>query len=1007
MEEFDIWQRWGLGLNDKEFANAFTALGVLAAAAARTRATGTLAASRQCSARPDLETALGKMLPSLLSKAHRSDRPIAWWYPIGHAAISHRTRRVKLSSIDPKALAQCWSNVLGSSSFNKMRFAGNGYPANEPIKVWFRLLLESDPGDQSAFLELAAPHEHLFWKWPLRLGYLPENSAESLVNSAVGYWPSNELARAARIDRDNANCDVLVFNGSTSKLMKAMLDLTVPHKCNLIICQGELEDGSAAGKELLGVISARSRARGYVFLTPGTTAQDLSLALNKFVEHLSHNEPLDQAVCGAFARDNKMDPAVFLSRDLADLRIEHLVEQTHIRLKAMEPGTRLDIKPETLNRMGLSAKATGKDIGDARHLAKVLSTSRNAITYKTESSGATGLAEINEAIKRAKPPQESRKAMAARPVRRPHRELKHAVKKAPQRFLQQRTFIKRGNEFIDERNALRQGVPTLIRVRIGFPDEQWSSLRRGEAFAIVFPEKMLPQDMDKWRLTVVFAEPNHVKIPMRKEIILPREGQSEECEFGFVPAQHATFEGRVTVLHRGRVLQTGVISAVVLPDEQTARPPNARIDFTELSLVRSHMDDLEGRREFDLAFVMNHTVDERPRLTAISSKHAWLSDLSTCEPMVNNINNELTKVADLEKDYRGGLGNKENIDLLVTLARIGHELYGAIVMDQLMVSGNQKEFGTKMEYIQIVSTKTDALMPLEFIYTVETPKKDATLCPNMVTVLKETDKNHRIDMAKTLFEDTCQKAEMNEKKCEYRTKNYVCPMGFWGISKVIERHMVTPALKPLGYDFFLQSEQTSSRTELELTGPAIVAASKKVTPDMLSRVLSVCAERLGVPPQEAQDWEQWVKLVDTYAPHILLAMPHTDGNGTNTTLEINGKTLASSDVTSGHVHKNNEKTYPLVALLGCDTAGTALDYGAHISWFRRYEAALVISTIAKVFGGHAAAVAEQLIRGLTQEKDRPERVGEIIREIKRRAMLEGPLMALCVVAFGDADWKLK
>lgn len=999
MEEFDIWQRWGLGLNDKEFANAFTALGVLAAAAARTRATGTLPASRKCSARPDLETALGKMLASLLSKARRSDRPIAWRYPIGHAAISHRTRRVKLSSIDPKALAQCWSNVLGSCSFNKMRFAVNGYPANEPIKVWFRLLLESDPGDQSAFLELAAPHEHLFWKWPLRLGYLPENGAESLVNGAVGYWPSNELARAARIDRDNANCDVLVFNGSTSKLMEALLDLTVPHKCNLIICQGELEDGSAAGTELLSVISARSRARGYVFLKPQTAAQDLSLALNKFVEHLSHNEPLDQAVCGAFAQDNKMDPAVFLSRDLADLRIEHLVEQTHIRLKAMETGTRLDIKPETLDRMGLSAKATGKDIGDARHLAKILSTSRSTISYQTESSGASGLAEINEAIKRAKPPQESRKAMAARPARRPHRKLKHAVKKGPQRFLKQKTLIKRGNQFVLERTALRQGIPTLIRIHIGYPDDVYVSL------PVSFPEYKLPQNVDKWRLTVVFAEPNHVKVPMRKEIILPREGQSEECEFGFVPAQHATFEGRVTVLHRGRVLQTGVISAVVLPNEQTAPPPDARIDFTELSHIRSHMDDLEGRRQFDLAFVMNHTIDQRPLLTAIAANHAWLADISACQDITKDINFELTKVADLVQDYSGGLISDENVEMLVKLAKIGRQLYGKIVLGQIKQLGNQASF-EKMEYIQIVSTKAEAMMPLEFIYSAVAPNDKAKLCPSMAAVVKEADKNKRMSNAKALIERTCQVVDKGETKCEYRTTEYVCPMGFWGTSKVIERHMATPLLAQPGKDFFLQSEATTARGELEITGTAIVAASEKVKQDMLSPVLSACADRLGSPPQEAKDWSDWVELIKTYKPHILVALPHTDGSGKNATLEINGKTLSSGQITEDHVHASDEKTYPLVALLGCDTTGTALDYGEYVSWFRWQGAALVISTIAKVFGGHAAAVAEQLIKGLKQKTGQQERIGEIIRTIKRQALLDGSLMALCIVAFGDADWKL-
>jgi len=1001
MAEFDNWMRWGLGLSDKEFANAYTALGVLTASTPRIRTAGKKVGIAQSTKRSDPEPALKKMLASELSEACGSNRPLPWQYPAANTNISLRGRKSSLSSIDPKSLAKCWSAALSSSGLKKFLIAVSGYPDNELIKPWFRLVLESDPGNQSAFLELPAPHEHLFWKWPIRLGYLPGNNAENIVKDAVFYWPANELARATRIGRDNANCDVLMFDGSLSQLLKALLDLAVPHKCNLIVCRGALEDGSAAGKELRSAVTAKSKARGYVFLKPETSGQDLPHALKAFVEHLSHNEAVDQAVCGAFARDYKMDPAVFMSHDLAELRIEHLVKQAYIRLKSMEPGARIDIKPDTLARMGLATKAEGKDIGNARELAKILSRNKSKITYHAESSGATGLAEINEGIKKAEPPAENRGEKATPSSSRMRRPLKHAVKKGPQRFLKQLTLIKRENEFVPERRALFQGIPTLIRVHIGYPDDVYTSLRT------VFPGDKLPPNVDKWRLTVVFAEPNNVKVPMRKDIILPREGQSEECEFAFVPAQHGAFEGRVTVLHRGRVLQTGVISAVVLPNEQVVPPPDARIDFTEQSQVRSHMEDLDDRRQFDLAFVMNHSADQRPRLTAIAEKHAWLSDLSACEEIIRDLNTELSKVGNQERDYRGGLSNKDNIDLLATLARIGRELYGAIVLDQLMDPGNQQDFGSKFEYIQIVSTRTDALMPMEFIYTADAPKKGATLCPKMKAVIEEADAKQRKDKARTLFENTCKRAEIQETPCEYRTNDYVCPMGFWGVSKVIERHMVTPALRPQGYDFFLQSEQTTLRPELDLSGTAIVAASEKVAPSMVNRVLSACTENLGAPSHEAKDWDQWVKLIDTYTPRVLIAMPHTDKNGPNATLEIKGKTLASSDVTPGHVHKTNEKTYPLVALLGCDTAGTAVDYGAHINWFRRYEAALVISTIAKVFGGHAADVAEQLVKGLTEIEGRPERIGEIIRQIKQKALLGGPLMALCVVAFGDADWKLK
>jgi hypothetical protein len=74
--------------------------------------------------------------------------------------------------------------------------------------------------------------------------------------------------------------------------------------------------------------------------------------------------------------------------------------------------------------------------------------------------------------------------------------------------------------------------------------------------------------------------------------------------------------------------------------------------------------------------------------------------------------------------------------------------------------------------------------------------------------------------------------------------------------------------------------------------------------------------------------------------------------------------------------------------------------------FRWRGAAVVLGTIATVFGGHAAKVAEVFIKGLKRKSRPQDMLGEVIRSIKCRALLDGMVMPLCVVAFGDADWKL-
>lgn len=77
---------------------------------------------------------------------------------------------------------------------------------------------------------------------------------------------------------------------------------------------------------------------------------------------------------------------------------------------------------------------------------------------------------------------------------------------------------------------------------------------------------------------------------------------------------------------------------------------------------------------------------------------------------------------------------------------------------------------------------------------------------------------------------------------------------------------------------------------------------------------------------------------------------------------------------------------------------------------------MVVSTIATVFGPHAVKVGEKLLAGLLAVQAQPAAapgaddqrcLGEVLRTVKRQALLVHSLpMALCVVAFGDADWRL-
>jgi hypothetical protein len=140
-----------------------------------------------------------------------------------------------------------------------------------------------------------------------------------------------------------------------------------------------------------------------------------------------------------------------------------------------------------------------------------------------------------------------------------------------------------------------------------------------------------------------------------------------------------------------------------------------------------------------------------------------------------------------------------------------------------------------------------------------------------------------------------------------------------------------------------------------------------------------------------------------------MILPHADGAGSDISLEINGDVLKSIYIDRSYVCCD-PKSPPIVLLLGCDVANVAYSdaYARHIAVFRQARAALVLGTVATVLGADAAAVGGKLATMLASAaKKAPERFGEVLRRVKREAVAESLMVAMCLVAFGDADWYLK
>jgi hypothetical protein len=964
MEKFKFWTNWGRELSDRDFANAFLAQGLLTA---RSRSKPVLGSElNEFPNNGIIKEFIQKELEdAVLDKLDRDGIPalIPWKFPEDGKVLNFAPHRFDSSLLDPQWLASCWetiaNNIPSGNMTPRLRLEVTGHPKGELLRPWFRMLFQAAPEDTAAHILIKTSRKDLHVKWPIRIGFIPGNSAEPIIKGASMTWPANENSIPIAINRDNDNCDVLVYDGNITSLKKELNQLPAPMKCNLFLLRGlSAKDSPDFPGQVMELLNNR-HSNGIIFVRENLMDKDFHDSIIFFVDNLCHNSPMGSAIASAYARhlSSKADPLVFLSHSLANLRLKHLVDKTISYLKYIPANINIDLPPDTLERMNI-IKADIKFPEKTGDLLDVMTKHKNKIVFHAEKMGATGLSNINRVLRHAEVP-------------------KMAEKKQANRYIQAKSFIQKNDRLVEEKRAFVKGTPSLFRIRIGPPDKRWESITKA------FPVEKLPKQKEPWRLTVILGEPTHIKEPMKQEILLPKFGPSTECDFSFTPSDNKNFEGRVTVLHRGRVIQTAVLKMPVVSDTRHMLHKK-NLELAEIIAVRANIGDLEQRRQFDMAFVTNHNSSHRPHLTAIASDHAWLVNLEECTHIAEEINLALSEVAMSVQDYSKGLGSKKGKELLMKLALFGRDLYDSVVEAGLKATLNKEMFARK-EYLQIVSTKSDAVIPFEFIYDHEAPDDDAELCGSW---------------REALTHGEC------PADCSKNGRKTICPLGFWGLSKVIERHDLTPEFSVNNPEYVLQSEAATNRSVLNFSGAGLVAASERVSQNELKSLVTSFSKAVGTPPVKAIDWKHWESLVKKHHPHLLVALPHSDGEGTLATLEINRKTIKSVQIRESHV-RTGEQDFPIVALLGCDTTGTAMRYGNFVKKFRLRGAGVVIGTIATVFGGHAAKVAEMLIRGLTEEGREYERIGEIMRAVKRKALLEGLLMSLCIVAFGDADWKLQ
>jgi hypothetical protein len=332
-------------------------------------------------------------------------------------------------------------------------------------------------------------------------------------------------------------------------------------------------------------------------------------------------------------------------------------------------------------------------------------------------------------------------------------------------------------------------------------------------------------------------------------------------------------------------------------------------------------------------------------------------------------------------------------ELLRYLAIHGASLRDALIGDQVAEKALLNQ-----ERLQVVSVHPDAFLPIEFVYDRPAPALDAPLCPGSAQALSTGE-----------CPGTCPEGDDAPFPV-------VCPLSFWCMKRVIERHASSPErVQELqgSADLALRAEPGSGRRSIDALRGGLFAFHERVNkskPGTSDAVMTALSSTTQAPPVVAATWSDWEQAVASGHPTLLVLLSHTVQTSVDQpALEIGAdQQLLCAYIGEKHVAVD-APTPPIVLLLGCETAVNAVAFENFVSAFHRKGAAIVVGTTATVLGYHAAAVAAELVTSLhaaVADDTVGSTFGDVMRAARRDLVAKGYAMALALTAYGDADWKL-
>lgn len=444
---------------------------------------------------------------------------------------------------------------------------------------------------------------------------------------------------------------------------------------------------------------------------------------------------------------------------------------------------------------------------------------------------------------------------------------------------------------------------------------------------------------------------------------------------------------RIAVAHRSRLLQSGLLTGRVGAREA----PVFRVD----SVPRAATDDLDLAEPHDAAVLLDRAADGR---TVVTTSTPWFIGRGSVPDPRRTLRTLLRRLKRLVDDPDGfddfdGYESPGFGELMTDLARSGRRLGRTLFGVRDWNGDGWVRTLREARSITVSSAGTDMILPLEFVYDRELDAgrgRSPRLCPDAPALVNAAD---------------CAGCPRRDDP------STVCPFGFWGASKVIERHIVRGSD---GSGYALAVNPAPGRHSVPLTRVCAAAAERADHNDV--RAWTAAAAALTA------QWSEAVRLADDWAglealvtrlrengtpPGAVLLFPHTQEDDGVTELSLaEGDTV---DIRDGleFLFGRDDRPQPLVLLLGCATAGGATPFSDASGALLADGAPGVVATAVPVRGRHIVPVGVRLLAELRAAAagSAGSPLGLALMRSRRKLLTRGDACVLALVGFGDTDWE--